>query len=42
MNYEEQVWLEHYDAGVPEHVEYPQTPLYAFLDNAVSKYMVRL
>ncbi len=31
-------WLERYDEGVPHHVEYPQVPLYHFVEEAARKY----
>ncbi len=31
-------WLEHYDAGVPRSIEYPQKPLFHFLEEAAQKY----
>lgn len=34
----ERVWLKHYDEGVPEHIEYPQVPLFYFLEEAARKY----
>ena len=31
-------WLAHYDKGVPHTIEYPQAPLFHFLEEAASKY----
>ena len=31
----ERPWLKHYDAGVPEQIEYPAAPLFHFFDEAV-------
>jgi len=31
-------WLTHYDRGVPEHIDYPQVPLFHFLRNAANNY----
>jgi len=31
-------WLAHYDKGVPATIEYPQQPLYHFLEESASKY----
>lgn len=31
-------WLAHYDKGVPQTIEYPQAPLFHFLDDAARKY----
>ncbi len=31
-------WVEHYDKGVPAAIEYPQAPLYHFLDDSARKY----
>jgi long-chain acyl-CoA synthetase len=31
-------WLAHYDKGVPQTIEYPQKPLFHFLEDAASKY----
>lgn len=38
MNYDEKVWLKHYDQGVPSAVKYPKVPLFAFLEESASKY----
>jgi len=38
MTYDEQVWLKQYDKGVSPEIEYPKVPLYAFLEQAASKY----
>ncbi len=35
---DERVWLKHYDEGVPKHIEYPQVPLFQFLEEAARKY----
>ena len=34
----EQVWLKNYDEGVPHSVDYPQKPLFHFLEEAAKKY----
>ena len=31
-------WLERYDEGVPQNIEYPEVPLYYFLDESAEKY----
>ena len=31
-------WVEHYDKGVPAAIEYPQAPLFHFLDDSARKY----
>jgi long-chain acyl-CoA synthetase len=38
MTYDEKVWLERYDEGVPAAVEYPKMPLFGFLDRAAAHY----
>jgi len=30
-------WLEHYDAGVPQHLDYPAIPLYRLLDDSAAQ-----
>lgn len=35
---EERPWLKHYDEGVPAHIDYPQVPLYYFLEESARKY----
>jgi long-chain acyl-CoA synthetase len=34
----ERPWLKHYDEGVPTHIDYPQVPLYYFLEESARKY----
>src|SRR5512139_1697252 len=34
----ERPWLEHYDKGVPQHIDYPDVPLFYFLEDAAKKY----
>ena len=34
----EKVWLKNYDKGVPEKIDYPQKPLFHFLEEAAQKY----
>jgi len=34
----ERPWLQHYDKGVPQHIDYPDVPLYFFLEEAAKKY----
>ena len=34
----EKPWLKHYDEGVPAHIDYPQVPLYYFLEESARKY----
>lgn len=34
----ENVWLKNYDVGVPQNIEYPQKPLFHFLEEAAQKY----
>ncbi len=31
-------WLERYDKGVPQHIDYPDVPLYYFVEEAARKY----
>ena len=31
-------WLNHYDKGVPSHIDYPQVPLFYFLEESARKY----
>jgi len=31
-------WLERYDKGVPQHIDYPNVPLYYFVEEAARKY----
>jgi long-chain acyl-CoA synthetase len=38
MTYDDEVWLEQYDEGVPAALEYPEMPLFGFLDRAVANY----
>jgi len=35
---ESRVWLSHYDQGVPQSIDYPQAPLFHFLEDAARKY----
>ncbi len=35
---EERPWLKHYDKGVPVHIDYPEVPLYYFLEESARKY----
>jgi len=35
---DERVWFNHYDEGVPKHIEYPPIPLIQLLDEAARKY----
>jgi len=37
----QQPWLEHYDAGAPKHIDYPQEPLFHFLEEAARQYPQR-
>lgn len=34
----EKPWLKHYDEGVPQHIDYPNVPLFALLEDAARKY----
>ena len=34
----EKPWLEHYDDGVPQHIDYPEVPLFNFLEEAGRKH----
>ncbi len=34
----ERPWLLHYDKGVPHHIDYPDVPLFFFLEEAARKY----
>ncbi|MGB5965139.1 MAG: long-chain fatty acid--CoA ligase [Sulfurimonadaceae bacterium] len=38
MTYDDKVWLNQYDSGVPAALTYPKIPLYGFLENAVATY----
>jgi long-chain acyl-CoA synthetase len=35
---EEKPWLKHYDDGVPIHIDYPEVPLFFFLEESARKY----
>ena len=35
---EDRPWLKHYDPGVPQTINYPEQPLYAFLEQAAEDY----
>jgi long-chain acyl-CoA synthetase len=35
---EEKQWLKHYDSGVPAHIDYPEVPLFYFLEESARKY----
>ena len=35
---EDRPWLKHYDEGVPHTIEYPEVPLFFFLEDAAKKY----
>lgn len=35
---EDRPWLEHYDSGVPHHIDYPAVPLYHFLEQAAKEF----
>ena len=35
---EERPWLKHYDEGVPQKIDYPDVPLFHFLEEAAQKY----
>ncbi|MCD6493803.1 MAG: AMP-binding protein, partial [Archaeoglobaceae archaeon] len=32
------IWIKHYDKGVREHVDYPEIPLFALLENSAKNY----
>lgn len=34
----DRAWFKNYDEGVPQHIEYPQVPLYYFLEESAKKY----
>ena len=34
----EKIWLENYDKGVPQTIDYPQKPLFHFLEESAQKY----
>jgi long-chain acyl-CoA synthetase len=34
----EKPWLKHYDDGVPAHIDYPEVPLFYFLEESARKY----
>lgn len=34
----ENIWLKNYDEGVPQHIDYPQVPLFRFLEDAAKEY----
>lgn len=38
MTYDDKVWLNHYDNGVPASLIYPKIPLYLFLEEAAAQY----
>jgi len=38
MGYEEKIWLKHYEKNVPAGLEYPQVPLYDFLEQSSKRY----
>lgn len=38
MNYDDFVWQTHYDKGVPPNLDYPEIPIYGFLEQAAEKY----
>jgi long-chain acyl-CoA synthetase len=38
---EERPWVNHYDAGVPKQIGYPDIPLYKFLEDAAKRYPER-
>ena len=35
---DERPWFKHYPRGVPHHLDYPEVPLYKFLDDSAEKY----
>ena len=35
---EDRPWLEYYDTGVPKHIDYPEVPLFHFLEEDAQKY----
>ncbi len=35
---EERPWFKHYDEGVPHHIDYPQVPVFHFLEESARKY----
>jgi long-chain acyl-CoA synthetase len=35
---EDRPWLEYYDPGVPKHIDYPEVPLFHFLEEDAQKY----
>ncbi len=35
---DERPWFRHYDAGVPQHLDYPKVPLFHFMEEAARKY----
>jgi long-chain acyl-CoA synthetase len=35
---EDRPWLEYYDTGVPKHIDYPEVPLFYFLEEDARKY----
>ena len=34
----EKIWIKNYDLGVPSHIDYPQVPLFYFLEESARKY----
>ena len=40
-NKSESPWLRHYDSGVPQHLTYPDLPLFAFLEQSASRFPLR-
>ena len=37
-NTENRPWVKNYDPGTPEHIDYPSTPLFRFLEESAKKY----
>ena len=35
---EDRPWLKYYDTGVPKHIDYPEVPLFYFLEEDARKY----
>ena len=35
---EDRPWLKHYDEGVPQQIDYPEVPLFHFLEENAKKY----
>nr|MDO8119467.1 hypothetical protein [Candidatus Sigynarchaeota archaeon] len=39
--YESRPWIKNYDDGIPENLDFPEVPIYAFLDDAAREFKGR-